>query len=347
MNYRYLGNSGLKISEICFGVMTFTGENGWTHLGTIEQDEATRLTDIAIEKGVNFFDTADVYSNGVSEEMLGVALKGKRPAAVIATKCGFKMTEGPNNDGHSRKRLFEACEASLKRLHTDYIDLFQIHSYDFTTTFEEFLSALNDLVKQGKVRYIGASNFFAWQLMKASAISEKSGWEKFISLQAFYTLLGRDIEYELVPLCVEEGLGIIIWSPLHGGILTGKYKDESKWPQGTRIKDPSQVLPYDREKCRLILNEVENIANARNTSMGRISLSYLLHKPGVKSVIIGARNESQLLDNIGASEIQLSAEEMNTLDQVSVPARIYPYWYFDIFRKERMENYFENLYKRR
>lgn len=347
MNYRYLGKSGLQVSEICFGVMTFTGKNGWTHLATVEQDEATRLTDTAIDKGVNFFDTADVYSNGVSEEMLGVALKGKRSAAVIATKCGFKMADDPNGNGHSRKRIFDACEASLKRLQTDYIDLYQIHSYDFTTPFEEFLSAMNDLVKQGKVRYIGASNFFAWQLMKLSALSEKYGWEKFISLQAFYSLLGRDIEYEQVPFCVEEGLGIIIWSPLHGGILTGKYKDENKWPEGTRIKDPTQVLPYDREKSRLILNEVEKIACAHKVSMGRISLSYLLHKPGVTSVIIGARNEEQLLDNISASDIHLSSEEMKILDKVSEPARIYPYWYFDIFRKERMEDYFDKIYNRK
>jgi len=346
MKYRYLGNSGLKVSTICFGVMTFTGKEGWTHLGSIDQSEANRLTDIALEKGVNFFDTADVYSNGVSEEMLGSALKGKRASAVIATKCGFKMNEGPNGDGHSRKRIIEACDASLKRLQTDYIDLYQIHSYDFITPFEEFLSALNELVKQGKVRYIGASNFFAWQLMKASALSEKCGWEKFVSLQAYYSLLGRELEYEHVPVCVGEGLGIIIWSPLHGGILTGKYNNSSVWPQGTRIKDETHVLPYDHEKCKLILNDVENIARVHDTSMGNISLGYILNKPGVTSVIIGARNESQLRENISAGEILLSKEEMNTLDNSSAPSRIYPYWYFDTFRKERMENYFNNLYKR-
>lgn len=347
MNYRYLGNSGLLVSNICFGVMTFTGKNGWTHLATVEQDEADHLTNLALENGVNFFDTADIYSNGISEEMLGKALKGKRSSAIIATKCGLKMNEGVNGDGHSRKRIIEACNASLKRLQTDYIDLYQIHSYDFTTPIEEFMSALNDLVRQGKVRYIGASNFFAWQLMKIDAVCEKHGWEKFVSLQSFYSMLGRDIEWEQVPFCKEQGLGITTWSPLHGGILTGKYRNKNKWPEGTRIPDPDAVLPYDREKCKLILNEVEKIALNHNATMGRISLSYILHKPGITAVIIGARNESQLIDNIGASCISLSSEEMKILDDVSAPVRIYPYWYYDFFRKERLENWLNNLYNKK
>jgi aryl-alcohol dehydrogenase-like predicted oxidoreductase len=347
MNYRYLGNSGLLVSNICFGVMTFTGKNGWTHLATVEQDEADHLTNLALENGVNFFDTADIYSNGISEEMLGKALKGKRSSAIIATKCGLKMNAGVNGDGHSRKRIIEACNASLKRLQTDYIDLYQIHSYDFTTPIEEFMSALNDLVRQGKVRYIGASNFFAWQLMKIDAVCEKHGWEKFVSLQSFYSMLGRDIEWEQVPFCKEQGLGITTWSPLHGGILTGKYRDKNKWPEGTRIPDPNAVLPYDREKCELILNEVEKIALNHKATMGQISLSYILHKPGITAVIIGARNESQLIDNIGASCISLSSEEMKILDDVSAPARIYPYWYYDFFRKERLENWLNNLYNKK
>jgi aryl-alcohol dehydrogenase-like predicted oxidoreductase len=332
MNYRYLGNSGLLVSNICFGVMTFTGKNGWTHLATVEQDEADHLTNLALENGVNFFDTADIYSNGISEEMLGKALKGKRSSAIIATKCGLKMNEGVNGDGHSRKRIIEACNASLKRLQTDYIDLYQIHSYDFTTPIEEFMSALDDLVRQGIVRYIGASNFFAWQLMKIDAVCEKHGWEKFVSLQSF---------------CKEQGLGITTWSPLHGGILTGKYRNKNKWPEGTRIPDPNAVLPYDREKCELILNEVEKIALNHKATMGQISLSYILHKPGITAVIIGARNESQLIDNIGASCISLSSEEMKILDDVSAPARIYPYWYYDFFRKERLENWLNNLYNKK
>ena len=347
MNYKYLGNSGLLVSNICFGVMTFTGKNGWTHLATVEQDEADHLTNLALENGVNFFDTADIYSNGISEEMLGKALKGKRSSAIIATKCGLKMNEMVNGDGHSRKRIIEACNASLKRLQTDYIDLYQIHSYDFTTPIEEFMSALNDLVRQGKVRYIGASNFFAWQLMKIDAVCEKHGWEKFVSLQSFYSMLGRDIEWEQVPFCKEQGLGITTWSPFHGGILTGKYRNKNKWPEGTRVPDPNAVLPYDREKCELILNEVEKIALNHKATMGQISLSYILHKPGITAVIIGARNESQLIDNIGASCISLSSEEMKILDDVSAPARIYPYWYYDFFRKERLENWLNNLYNKK
>jgi aryl-alcohol dehydrogenase-like predicted oxidoreductase len=347
MKYRFLGNSGLQVSEICFGVMTFTGKNGWTHLGNTEQDEANRLTDIALDNGVNFFDTADMYSEGVSEEMLGKALEGKRHKAVVTTKCGFMLEDGINNDGHSRRKLFSACEASLKRLKTDYIDLYLIHSFDFTTPFEEFLSALNDLVKQGKVRYIGASNFFAWQLMKANAICEKYGWEKFINLQAYYSLLGRDIEYETIPFCADQGVGITIWSPLHGGILSGKYRDRSKWPEGTRLKAPGHHLPYNVEQGDKVVEVVADIAEKNIITMSQVSLQYVLNKPAVSSVVIGARNEQQLIENINTYQVQLSKEDIKRLDEVSTPPRIYPYWYFDIFRKDRMERYFSDLYSKK
>jgi aryl-alcohol dehydrogenase-like predicted oxidoreductase len=224
MRYRFLGNSGLEVSEICFGVMTFTGKKGWTHLGESSQKEANYLTALALDKGVNFFDTADIYSAGISEEMLGKALSGKRREAVITTKCGFEMYPGPNGNGLSRRRVIEACEDSLKRLKTDYIDVYMIHSFDFIVPLEETMSAMDHLVKQGKVRYIGCSNFPAWQLIKAMYLSEKNGWEKFINIQSYYSLLGRDIESELVPACVDQGIGITVWSPLHGGILTGKYR---------------------------------------------------------------------------------------------------------------------------
>jgi aryl-alcohol dehydrogenase-like predicted oxidoreductase len=341
---RFLGFSGLQVSEICFGVMTFTGQIGWTHLGNTHQEEANRLVDIALDMGVNFFDTADIYSEGISEEMLGKALHGKRNRAVVTTKGGFKMKDGINGDGHSRLRLFEACEASLKRLDTDYIDLYLIHSYDFTTPFEEFLSALNDLVREGKVRYIGVSNFFAWQMMKAHAICEKNGWNKIINLQAYYSLLGRDLEYELMPFCAENGVGITIWSPLHGGILSGKYRNMDKWPEGTRLKAPGHHLPYNTKKGEKILDTLAEIAISKNITMSQLALKYLLYKPAVSSVVIGARDEGQLKENIKASEVTITPDEMQLLDEVSSPGRLYPYWYFDIFRKDRMDKYFKDLY---
>jgi aryl-alcohol dehydrogenase-like predicted oxidoreductase len=343
MKYKRLGRSGLHVSEVCFGVMTFTGRNGWTHLGAMEQREANRLTAIALESGVNFFDTADVYSSGNSETMLAKALGKKRPEVVIATKVGFRMKEGINGDGHSRKRIIEACDASLKRLQTDYIDLYQIHAYDFTTPFEEFLSALDYLVGQGKVRYIGASNFFAWQLMKACALSDRNGWSRFVSLQAYYSLLGRDLEYELVPVCADQGLGILIWSPLHSGLLTGKYRKGKAWPKNTRLKVAGDYPPYETESAEVIFDTVEAIARRHRVSTSRIALSYLLHKPCITSVVIGARNEKQLRDNIGASAVVLSEDDMRQLNEVSAPRRIYPYWYFDQFRQEGIERFLKVL----
>lgn len=335
MKYRLLGNSGLEVSEICFGVMTFTGQEGWTHLGRLEQSDADQLVGTALDEGVNFFDTADIYSEGKSEEMLGRALGKRRKEALIATKCGFRMAKGPNGDGLSRKRVIEACNESLRRLNTDYIDLYQIHSYDFITPIEETLSAFNHLLQEGRVRYIGCSNFFAWQLIKAIMIQEKHGWEKFISLQAYYSLVGRDLELELVPACLDQGLGIMCWGPLHGGILSGKYRRTKPWPEGTRITGPGNHLPYDVDKCEMILDQLEAIAEKRGVTISQVSLNYLLRKPGVSSVIIGARNRSQLLDNIKSGNWELSSEEVKTLDEISSPAKIYPHWYFDIYRKDR------------
>jgi aryl-alcohol dehydrogenase-like predicted oxidoreductase len=346
MKYRFLGNSGLQVSEICFGVMTFTSSKGWTHLGTQEQKDANRLTSIAIDNGINFFDTADVYSLGISETMLGKALGMKRKDVIIATKGEGRMWEGSDGEGHSRAHLIGACEDSLKRLNTDYIDLYQVHSFDFMTPLEEMMSVLDSLVKSGKVRYIGISNFFAWQIMKLQSIAEKNNWRKLTSLQAYYSIVGRDLEHEQVPACIDQGIGIIVWSPLHGGILSGKYRKGRKWPKGTRLSKPGHHLPYDVEKGEEILNVMEKISNKRKVSTSQVALNYALRKPGITSVIIGARNEKQLLDNIRASSWELSADEMNMLDEMSSPARIYPYWYFDIFKKEKMEKYFNNLYKK-
>lgn len=274
MKYRKLGKSGLNVSEICFGVMTFTGKNGWTHVGNSLQKGADRLTAIALDNGVNFFDTADIYSNGVSEKILGKALGSKRSKAIIATKFGFRMEDGPNGDGLSRSRIINACEASLKRLNTDYIDLYQIHSDDFSTPIEETLSALDLLVKDGKVRYIGCSNYTAWQLVKAQYIAEKNGLEKFISLQAYYTLLGRDLEVELIPACLDQGIGIMVWGPLHGGILSGKYHNKKRWPKGTRIKSNDFGRPHDIKMEKKVLNQIDKIAKSRKITKRLIEKKY-------------------------------------------------------------------------
>lgn len=346
MRYRFLGNSGLQVSEICFGVMTFTGKEGWTHLGIQEQKDADRLTSLAIDNGINFFDTADVYSDGISEIMLGRALGAKRKDVIVATKGEGKMWNGLDGEGHSRKHLIKACEDSLMRLNTDYIDLYQVHSFDFTTPLEEMMSALDSLVKDGKVRHIGISNFFAWQVMKLQSIAEINKWQKIVSLQAYYSLLGRDLEYEQVPVCLDQEIRIIVWSPLHGGILSGKYLNKNNWPSDTRIKGPGQHLPYDIKKGEKILAEILAVSERRKISMSQVSLNYTLQKPGITSVIVGARNDQQLLENIKTADWELNEEEMKTLDKVSELPEIYPYWYFDIFKKDKMKNYFKNLYLR-
>jgi len=335
MNYRLLGSSELLVSEICFGVMTFTGDKGWTHLGVMDQNTADYLTAEAINSGVNFFDTADNYSEGVSELMLGRALGKNRKNVVIGTKCGFTMYPGPNGEGLSRRRVIEACNESLRRLNTDYIDLYQVHSYDFIAPLEETLSGFNQLVQEGKVRYIGVSNFTAWQLMKAISIMEKNGWNKIVSLQPYYSLLGRDIELELVPLCLDQGLGIIPWGPLHSGILTGKYRRNKEWPAGTRIKSRGEHFPFDEDKGERILKQLSLIADQRNVTVSQVALNYLLRKPGISSLIVGARNLDQLKNNINASNWSLSEGEVKILDALSEPGKTYPHWYFDIFRKER------------
>ncbi|MCF7885903.1 MAG: aldo/keto reductase [Candidatus Marinimicrobia bacterium] len=339
MKYKFLGNSGLEVSEMCFGAMSLTGKDGWSHIANVDQKQANRLVDLALDSGVNFFDTADIYSHGNSEKMLGKAIKDKRSETVIATKCGFRMKTGPNSDGLSRRRIIEACEASLKRLDTDYIDLYQIHSFDFMTPLEESLSAFDQLIRNGKVRYIGCSNFSAWHLMKALAIQDNFGWERFISLQAYYSLVGRDIEWELIPLCEDQGLGIMVWSPLHGGFLTGKYRDNEKRPENSRLKGPEDALPFDKNKGFKILEELDEMAQDKNITIAQLALSYSLHKQGLTSLVVGVRNASQLKENIEAGEIKLTSDEMQALDKISEPYKPYPQWYFDIFRKERNENF--------
>jgi aryl-alcohol dehydrogenase-like predicted oxidoreductase len=327
MKMRYLGNSGVKVSEICFGAMTFGGRGYWKTIGELEQKDANELVKLCLDAGINFFDTADVYSEGLSEEMLGKALGRKRKDIILATKVRGRTGKGPNDVGLSRHHIIENCNSSLKRLGTDYIDLYQIHSFDPYTPQEETLRALDDLVRAGKVRYIGASNHTGWQLMKALAISDKQNLERFITLQAYYSLVARDLENELVPLCLDQKLGILPWSPLGGGFLTGKYKKGKERPKNARRYDrESQFLQFDEEKGFDIIEELEKTAKNHNATIAQAALNYLLRKPGVSSVIIGAKTKEQLANDLKASDWEMTAEEVERLDKLSMPPRVYPNW---------------------
>lgn len=336
MQYRQLGKSGLLVSELCFGAMTFGARGYWEVVGGLDQTAAQRLVDTAIDGGINFFDTADVYSHGQSEEILGKTLKDRRDQVVLATKVRGRMSADINDVGLSRRHIIRSCENSLKRLGTDYIDLYIVHSFDFMTPLEETLSALNDLVHQGKVRYLGCSNYFAWQLMKALSISERHHWEKFVSLQAYYSLVAREVEYELVPLCEDQGLGLTPWSPLTAGFLSGKYPRGSRsLEEGRRTREQKNFLQFDEDKGYAILDEVQRIARERGVTAAQVSLNYLLRKPAVSSVLIGATRQDQLADNLKSVGWRLSEAEIKRLDAVSEPPRQYPKWMLDFTRLDR------------
>jgi aryl-alcohol dehydrogenase-like predicted oxidoreductase len=336
MKTRFLGNTGVRVSEICFGAMTFGGRGFWKNIGQVEQKGADELVKTAIDGGINFFDTADVYSEGWSEEILGKALGSKRKDIVLATKVRGRTGAGPNDIGLSRKHIIDSCNASLKRLGTDYIDLYQVHSFDPKTPIEETLRALDDLVREGKIRYIGVSNFTGWQLMKALSVSEKQNLERFVTLQALYSLIARDLEYELVPLSLDQKLGILTWSPLGGGFLTGKYRRGKPRPEGARRSDPTnQFLQYDEEKGFDIVDELEKTAHNHGATITQAALNYLLRKPGVTSVIIGAKNQEQLIDNLKTADWEMSAEEVARLDELSKPPRVYPYWMLESMSLDR------------
>jgi len=327
MKMNFLGNSGIKVSELCFGAMTFGGRGYWRTIGEVEQNDANDIVAMAIEGGINFFDTADVYSEGLSEQILGKALGPKRKEIILATKVRGRTGKGPNEVGLSRLHIIENCNASLKRLGTDYIDLYQVQNFDPSTPQEETLGALDDLVRDGKVRYIGASNYSGWQLMKALAISEKHNLEKFITTQSFYSLIARDLENELIPLCLDQKLGVLTWSPLGGGFLTGKYRRGAKRPENARRADKeSQFLKFDEEKGFDIIEELEKITKKYNATVAQGAVNYLLRKPAVTSVIIGARTKEQLADNLGTSKWEMTTEEVKRLDEVSILPRVYPYW---------------------
>ena len=328
MEYRNLGRSGLKVPVLSLGTATFGGTNEFfKRWGETDIKEATRLVDVSLERGMNFFDTANVYSQGTSEEILGAALKGRRDKAIIATKATFNMSEQLNDKGSSRYHLIKAAEDSLKRLGTDYIDVYFMHGFDAETPVEETLRTLDYLVTSGKVRYIGASNFAAWQLMKSLAISERNNLEKYVIYEGYYSLIGRDYEQELMPLLQDQGLGLMVWSPLGWGRLTGKIRRNSPLPEG-RIKSGGLVKapPVSDEHLYSVIDVLDQVAAEAGRSVSQVAINWLLHNPTVSNVVIGARNEAQLLENLEATDWRLSPEQLLQLDAVSQQAPIYPHW---------------------
>jgi len=335
MNMRLLGSSGLKVSELCFGTMTFGGKDVYARIGQQRQEDANRLVSMAMDGGINFFDTADVYSEGLSEEILGAALGGRRKDIVLATKVYGRMGQGVNDVGLTRHHIIRGCEASLKRLRTEYIDLYQAHNWDSLTPLEETLSAFDHLVHSGKVRYIGCSNYAGWHLMKALAISGQHRLEKFITIQLYYSLMTREIEYEVVPVCADQGIGIVAWSPLAGGFLTGKYRRGHPHPPGTRRNPEGNFLEFDQEKGFDIVDELGRIAERNHATISQAAINYLLRKPAVSSVAIGARTPEHLSDLLKATSWQMPEEDVHTLDELSKPPRLYPYWMVDFAKGER------------
>lgn len=329
MEYRLLGRSGLKISTITLGTMTIGGKGAFAKVGNVGLDEAKRLIDLCIDAGVNLIDTADVYSSGACEEIVGEALAGRRKGGVlIATKARYAMGEGPNDRGLSRHHLIRACEASLRRLRTDVIDLYQVHEWDGQTPLEETLEALDTLVRHGKVRYVGCSNYSGWHVMKALAISAAEHRQRFVSQQIHYTLEAREAEYELVPIAIDQQLGILVWSPLAGGLLSGKHRRDQAAPEGSRqLAGWTEPPIRDEERLWQIVDMLVAIAEDHNVSAAQVALAWLMGRPAVTSVIIGGRTEAQLKDNLRSAELRLTSEERSRLDSVSAPPILYPYWH--------------------
>lgn len=334
MKYRKLADTGLFVSELCFGAMSFGGTGVWKNVGETGQEEANKLVDYALDNGINFFDTANVYSKGLSEEILGKALGAKRKDIILATKVRGRMGEGMNDTGLSRVHIRKQVEESLKRLNTDYIDLYQIHGVDAHTSAEDVMRTLNDLVREGKVRYIGISNHMAWQIMKMNATAESYGWEKFKSLQAYYSIASRDLEREVQPLLKDQNMALLVWSPLAGGFLTGKYKP-NKSPKGKARRIDFDFPPIDKEKAFDIIDKIEKIAQHHNASIAQIALAWLLHKEMVTSIIIGTRNLNQLQENLKVSDIILSDKELLELDEISKLKPEYPGWMTERMQDDR------------
>jgi aryl-alcohol dehydrogenase-like predicted oxidoreductase len=329
MRYNQLGRTGLFVSELCLGTMTFGGSGEmWSKIGDLQQHAVDGIVRAALDAGINFIDTADVYSSGMSEQLLGQSLKNlevPRASVVLATKVFGSMTEGPNDRGASRGHIMDAVRGSLDRLRTDHIDLYQIHGTDPITPVEETLRALDDLVREGLVRYVGVSNWQAWRIMKALGIAERHGFARVDSLQAYYTIAGRDLEREIVPLLSEERVGLMVWSPLAGGLLSGKFGPGANGPEGAR-RVSFDFPPVDKNRAWACVAAMREIAEPRGVSVARVALAWLLAKPWVSSVIIGAKTQEQLDDNIAATTLTLSSEEMAELDRVSALPPEYPGW---------------------
>lgn len=332
MRHHALGRSGLFVSELCLGTMTFGGGDGiWGQIGNLQQDAAERLVGQALDAGINFIDTADVYSGGLSEQITGQALKNlkvPRENVVVATKVFGDTAPGPNNRGLSRSHILDGVKASLKRLQLDHIDLYQVHGFDPATPIEETLRALDQLVRHGHVRYVGVSNWAAWQIAKALGISERLGLSRFESLQAYYTIAGRDLERELIPMLKSEGVSLMVWSPLAGGLLSGKFGREQQAEEGSR-RTTFDFPPVNKDRAYDCIDAMRSIAKVRDISVAQVALAWLLHQPQVTSVIVGAKRPEQLADNLAATQVVLSEIELAALDKVSQLPAEYPGWMFE------------------
>ena len=331
METRFLGNSGFKVPVLGFGAGTFGGKGPlFSAWGNTDDAQARRLIDISLEAGLNFFDTADVYSDGASESILGAAIKGRRDQVILSTKTGLRAGDGPNDAGASRFHLLQAVDKALQRLGTDYIDLLQLHAFDVMTPVEETLSTLDGLVRAGKVRYLGVSNFSGWHLMKSQAIADQRGYSRYVANQTYYSLIGRDYEWELMPLGQDQGVGAVVWSPLGWGRLTGKIRRGQPLPENSRLHDTADFAPpVDEERLYRIIDAMDEVAEETGKTIPQIALNWLLQRPTVSTVLIGARNEEQLRQNLGAVGWNLSAEQVARLDAASAltpPYPYYPYW---------------------
>ena len=335
MEHRFLGGSGLMVPVLSFGTGTFGGSTEFFKAwGASDVNEATRMVDVCLESGLNMFDSADAYSGGAAEEILGKAIKGRRDSVLISTKGGFRTSPDPNGTGSSRFHIIQTVEASLKRLGTDYIDLYQLHSFDAFTPVEEVLSTLDTLVKSGKIRYIGCSNFSGWHLMKSLSVSEKYGYPRYVAHQAYYSLIGRDYEWELMPVGIDQKVGAVVWSPLGWGRLTGKIRRGQPLPEGSRLQSKVVVdsgPQVDDEYVYRVVDALEIVAEETGKTVPQIALNWLLSRPTVSTLVIGARNEEQLRQNLGAIGLNLTPEQIAKLDVASAVKKTYPYWHQDGF----------------
>jgi aryl-alcohol dehydrogenase-like predicted oxidoreductase len=337
MEYRQLGRSGLRVSTLTLGTMGFGGGGKFASVGQLGVEDAKRQLDLCLDAGVNLIDTADVYSDGKSEEILGEALDGRRDRLLIATKVRFSMGDGPNDAGLSRHHIIAGVEASLRRLRADHIDLLQVHQWDGQTPLDETLEALDTLVRSGKVRYIGCSNYSAWHMVKALFMAERHNYQRFVSTQIHYTPQAREAEFEIIPACLDQGLGILVWSPIAGGLLSGKYRRDQEGPEGARhLSDWNEPPVYDEDALYDLIDVLVEVGEAHGVSAAQVTLAWLLRRPAVTSLVIGARTEEQLTDNLAAAELELSEDEVARIEEISRPPLPYPLWHQAASASERL-----------